>query len=135
MAGIPTDERMLSTIYKLYIGDFKAHTEENKIRQTKIWVPLDLEMLSKKLRTDPDLLFGRLYYHMNGKYGSKTGDGDDVSFFYMRLGPDRHVVNFPLMTSVLADLNEDKKRFIISTRVAGLSLLVSLASVAIALYF
>ena len=135
MAAIPTDERLLGLIYKSYIGDFKAHTEENQIRQTKIWVPLDLEMLSKKLRSDPELLFGRLYYHMNGKYGSRTGDGEDVSFFYIRLGPDKHVVNFPLMTSVLADLKEDKRRFIISTRVAGLSLLVSLASVAIALYF
>ena len=135
MAAIPTDERLLALIYKHYINDFKAHTEENKIRQTKIWVPLDLDMLAKKLRTDPDLLFGRLYYHMNGAYGSRTGDGEDVSFFYIRLGSDKHVVNFPLMTSVLADLKEDKKRFIVSTRVAGLSLLVSLASVAIALYF
>lgn len=134
MAVIPTDERLLSLIYRSYLGDFKAHTEDNKIRQTKIWVPLDLDMLSKKLRTDPDLLFGRLYYHMNGAYGSKTGDGEDVSFFHIRLGSDKHVVNFPLMTSVLADLKEDKKRFVISTRVAGLSLIVSLASIAIALY-
>ena len=135
MAGIPTDERLLGVIYKHYFSDFTAHSDDNKIRQTKIWVPLDLDRLSKKLGTDPDLLFGRLYYHMNGKYGSKTGDGDDVSFFLMRLGADKHVVNFPLMTSVLADLKEDKKRFIVSTRVAALSLLVSLASVAIALYF
>ena len=109
MAAIPTDERMLGLIYKHYIDDFKAHSDENQVRTTKIWVPMDLDMLAKKLRCDPDLLFGRLYYHMNGKYGSKTGDGDDVSFFLMRLGQDKHVVNFPLMTSVLADLKEDKK--------------------------
>ena len=133
--SIPTDETLLAEIYRRYLKDFSAHSEENKIRQTKIWVPIDIESIAKKFRSDPDLLFGRLYYHFNGKFASTTGDGDDVSFFHMRLGPDKHVVNFPLLTSVLADLQDDRKRFVISTRLAALSLIASATSVAIALLF
>lgn len=129
---IPTDETLLDTIYKRYLSTFSEWTDENKTRVAKIWVPIDIEALGKKFRCDPDLIFGRLYYHMNEKYGSKTGDGHEVNFFNMRLANDRHVVNFPLLTSVLADLQDNRKRFIISTRLAALSLVVSAISIGIA---
>ena len=133
--AIPTDEILLATIYKRNLKAFSDWSEENKTRVTKIWVPIDVEALGKKFGCDPDLIFGRLYYHMNEKYGSSTGDGDRVNFFNMRLGQDRHCVNFPLLTSVLSDLQDDKKRFIVSTRLAGLSLIVSSVSILIALLY
>lgn len=129
---IPTDQTLLSEIYKRYLKDFSDWSEENKTRVTKIWVPIDIDSLAKKFRCDPDLIFGRLYYHMNEKYGSSTGDGQDVNFFNMRLANDRHVVNFPLLTSVLADLQDNRKKFIVSTRLAALSLVVSALSIGIA---
>ena len=135
MARIPTDERLLGTIYKRYLAVFSDFSEESKTRSAKIWVPIDIDRLAHKFRCDPDLIFGRLYYHMNEKYGSSTGDGDHVNFFNLRLGQDRHCVNFPLLASVLADLQDDRKRFIVSTRVAALSLVVSSISVAIALLY
>lgn len=129
---IPTDQTLLSEIYKRYLKDFSDWSEENKTRVAKIWVPIDIDSLAKKFRCDPDLIFGRLYYHMNEKYGSTTGDGQDVNFFNMRLANDRHVVNFPLLTSVLADLQDNRKKFVISTRLAALSLVVSALSIGIA---
>lgn len=129
---IPTDQALLATIYQKYINAFSNWSEDNKTRVAKIWVPIDIEALSRKFRCDPDLIFGRLYYHMNEKYGSHTGDGDNVNFFNMRLGSDRHVVNFPLLTSVLADLQDNHKKFIISTRLAALSLVISAVSIGIA---
>lgn len=129
---IPTDEHLLANIYKTYLKAFSDWSEENKTRVTKIWVPIDIDAMSKKYRCDPDLIFGRLYYHMNEKYGSKTGEGQDVNFFNMRLANDRHVVNFPLLTSVLANLQDERKRFVISTRLAALSLVVSAISIGIA---
>lgn len=130
--AIPTDETLLDTIYRRHLKAFSDWSDENKTRVAKIWVPIDIESLGKKFRCDPDLIFGRLYYHMNEKYGSSTGDGQDVNFFNMRLANDRHVVNFPLLTSVLADLQDNRKRFIISTRLAALSLVVSAISIGIA---
>ena len=129
---IPTDEHLLSMIYKKNLKAFSDWSEENKTRMTKIWVPIDIDEMSKKYRCDPDLIFGRLYYHMNEKYGSTTGSGQEVNFFNMRLGQDRHVVNFPLLTSVLANLQDERKRFIISTRLAALSLVISAISIGIA---
>ena len=130
--AIPTDETLLATIYRQYLQAFSEWSDENKTRVTKIWVPIDIDALGRKFRCDPDLIFGRLYHHMNEKYGSKTGDGQEVNFFNMRLANDRHVVNFPLLTSVLADLQDNRKRFIISTRLAALSLVVSAVSIGIA---
>ena len=129
---IPTDETLLAIIYKEHLKAFSDWSEENKTRVAKIWVPIDIDGLGKKFRCDPDLIFGRLYYHMNEKYGSSTGDGQDVNFFNMRLANDRHVVNFPLLTSVLADLQDNRKKFIISTRLAALSLVISAISIGIA---
>ena len=129
---IPTDEHLLSMIYKKNLKAFSDWSEENKTRMTKIWVPIDIDEMSKKYRCDPDLIFGRLYYHKNEKYGSTTGSGQEVNFFNMRLGQDRHVVNFPLLTSVLANLQDERKRFIISTRLAALSLVISAISIGIA---
>lgn len=129
---IPTDQTLLAEIYRRYLKDFSDWTEENKIRATKIWVPIEIDALARKFRSDPDIIFGRLYYHMNQKYASATGDGDNVNFFHLRLGTDRHVVNFPLLTSVLADLQDNHKRFVVSTRLAALSLVVSALSIGIA---
>ncbi|MEL6723608.1 MAG: hypothetical protein AAFP81_05665 [Pseudomonadota bacterium] len=72
---IPTDETLLATIYARYLKSFSEWSDDNKTRVAKIWVPIDIDALGKKFRCDPDLIFGRLYYHMNEKYGSKTGDG------------------------------------------------------------
>lgn len=130
---IPTDEKLLAAIYKKYVAEFSRYEADNSIRSAKIWMPIDIDAMSKKFGCDPDLIFGRLYYHMNEKYGSRTSDGDDVQFFTTRLGQDRHCVNFPLLASVLADLRDDRKRFIISTRIAALSLIVSSVSIMIAL--
>ncbi|MEO0982264.1 MAG: hypothetical protein AAFX03_06390 [Pseudomonadota bacterium] len=132
--AIPTDEVLLADIYRRYLKPFSEFSEETKTRSTKIWMPIDIEALAKAYRCDPDLIFGRLYYHMNAKYGASTGDGDQVNFFNIRLGQDRHCVNFPLLASVLADLQDDRKRFVISTRLAGLSLIVSAVSIAIAVF-
>lgn len=129
---IPTDEHLLAMIYKNNLKAFSDWSEDNKTRVAKIWVPIDIDTMAKKYRCDPDLIFGRLYYHMNQKYGSTTGDGQDVNFFNMRLANDRHVVNFPLLTSVLANLQDERKRFIVSTRLAALSLVVSAISIGIA---
>lgn len=135
MATIPTDERLLAHIYRTYERAFGDWSEETKTRSTKIWVPIDIETIAKRFRCDPDLIFGRLYYHMNAKYGSHTGDGDKVNMFSLRIGQDRHCVNFPLVASVLADLQDDKKRFQVSTRMAALSLIVSALSILIAIFW
>ena len=129
--GLPTDLRLLDAIYRRYVDEFSAFNEEDKTRSTKIWVPIDIEALGKRFGCDPDMIFGRLYYHLNGKHRQPMKDGA-MEFFEMRVGGDRHCVNFPFLASVLADLREEQRRFVVATRIAGLSLVISLVSIGLA---
>ncbi len=129
---LPTDRELLEAIFSAYYRVFAAFTEESKSRSSKIWVPIDIDALARKFRTDADMIFGRLYYHLNGKFSQELGDGSRLDFFQMRVGADRHCVNFPFLASVLADLKEERGRFVWATGIAALSLVVSIVSIAIA---
>ena len=132
--GIPTDEKLLADIYRHYLADFSAYSDDNKTRSSKIWMPIDIDVFAKRFNCDSDLIFGRLYYHLNGKYGTITAGGDKSDFFAMRIGRDHHCVNFPMLASVLADLQDDRKRFVVSTRIAAISLILSAVSIVLAVY-
>jgi len=129
--AIPTDLRLLDAIYSRYHAEFSAFSDDNKTRGTKMWVPIDIDELAAKFSTDPDMIFGRLYYHLRGKYRQPTGD-EVLEFFQMRVGQDRHCINFPFLASVLADLREERRRFVVATRIAALSLVISLVSIGFA---
>jgi hypothetical protein len=132
MAGrLPTDRVLLEAIFREYYPAFAAFSEADKSRSTKIWVPIDIDALARRFGTDPDMVFGRMYYHLNGKYGQEF-DGGRLEFFQMRVGADKHCVNFPFLASVLADLRQESNRFAWATAIAALSLVVSIASIAIA---
>ncbi len=130
MAGrIPTERELLLEIYRVNYDSFKAYSEQNKTRSTKIWVPINLEMLARKFRTDPDIIFGRLYYHLNEKYSHTASDGSKAEFFAIRIGGDNHCVNFPYLSSILGGLQDEQRKFVIATGIACISLLLSIVSI------
>jgi hypothetical protein len=131
---LPTDDRLLQAIYASYIDAFRDYAEDKPNRSSKIWVPIDIEELAKRFGADADLIFGRLYYHLNGKYAQQLGEKERVEFFQLRVGGDRHCVNFPFLASVLAELREDRRRYEVSTRIAALSLVISIISIVMAVY-
>ena len=126
-----TDLEVLNTIYELYHSDFVAFEEGDDSRDTKIHVPIDCKKIAGKLKVDSDIIFGRLYYHLNKQYGYKQPDGSTVSFFAMKVGRDSKCINFPLMTSVLAGLRQEKRKFRIGTTIAVFALMVSVISLTI----
>lgn len=107
----PTDREILKKIHDRYYDDFCNFDENNKTRSTKIYMPIDCEMLAKEFDTDADMIFGRLYYHMDKKYGYDLDDGSRVSLFSIRIGGDKHAVNFPLLSAILADMELSHFRF------------------------
>jgi hypothetical protein len=131
---LPTDLKLLSEIYKTNLRAFSDYSENNQTRSAKIWMPIELEALAKQFQTDPDMIFGRLYYHLNAKFRMTLGENEHVDFFQPRIGRDRHCVNFPYLASVLADLREEHRRFMIATGIAILSLVISVVSIAIAIF-
>ena len=77
----PTDLEILKEIYNRHYDAFAAYSTEVPNRATKIYVPIDLDGIGDKLGVDADIVFGRLYYHLNHKYGYRKDDGLKVNLF------------------------------------------------------
>ena len=122
----PTDRELLKVIFDRYHKDFVAYSDENKIRESKIYVPIDFVEVAKELGVDKDIIFGRLFYHLNKKHGYKEDDGSLVSLYFTRLGNDRHVVNFPLLSAVLEDLEQANFRFLAPMIISIIALTLSI---------
>ena len=133
VAKIPTDLKVLRVIYNRYYDDFQAYPNEKKDRSSKTYVPIDIEEIAKHLDVDADIVFGRLYYHLNEKFSYKRDDGSKVEFFALRAGDDHHCVNFPYLALILADLQDQNRRYLMTTVIAGLSLVIAVISILISI--
>lgn len=126
----PTDREILQKIHDRYLeqfGQFESENPENE-RSSKIYVPIDCSAISKDLRVDPDIVFGRLYYHLDKKYGYTQDNGAKVHLFTKAIGEDRHAVNFPMLSAVLAELQQSWFRFTAPLVISGIALAVSVIS-------
>ena len=123
----PSDLKILNTIYKMYYKEFENFTTGGQnIRKSKVYVPIDCKKIAKRLNVDSDIVFGRLYYHLQEKYGYNRDDGSKVAFFTLALAGDRHCINFPLMASVLAGLEEESSKAQRATLLSTLAIVISL---------
>jgi len=124
---LPSDLKMLSTIYKMYNKEFETFTvgAQNR-RVSKPYIPVDCKLIARKLKVDGDIVFGRLYYHLQEKYGYTRDDGSKIAFFALVLGGDRHCISFPLMASVLAGLEEESSKAQRATLLSTLAIVISL---------
>ncbi|OGU37354.1 MAG: hypothetical protein A2068_11900 [Ignavibacteria bacterium GWB2_35_6b] len=123
-----TDLRLLKYIHKEYYNSFTNFSDENKTRSAKIYVPIDCNKIAKKFKIDEDIIFGRLYYHLEKKYGYKADDNTHVPFFTLRVGKDSHCINYPLLDSVLSSLVDANKKFQLATAISIVSFIVALVS-------
>lgn len=130
----PTDLEILNEIYSRHYDAFAAYSKDLPNRASKIYVPIDLDGIADKLDVDADIVFGRLYYHLNHKHGYRKDDGSYVHLFTPVAGKDRQCVNFPLVASILADLKQENQKFWWATIIAVFSLFVSVASIIISVY-
>jgi hypothetical protein len=129
----PTDLQILEEIYRRYYNVFVEYSKKTPNRATKVYVPIDIKELAEHFGIDGDIVFGRLYYHLEPKYGFTKKDNSNVHFFTLKAGEDTHAVQFPLLAAVIAELREDKKKHLIATLLSIAALIVSAISVGIAL--
>jgi hypothetical protein len=122
----PTDLKILKAIFDLYCKDFGESINIDSPDNSKkyVYVPIDCWKVAKKLKADPHMVFGRLYYHLDNKHGYKRNN-TLVSLFALEIDGARHVVNFPLLAAVLADLKEDKCRYNFSVWISIISLVIA----------
>ncbi len=123
---LPTDREVLEAIYTMY---YEAYAAE----PAKVYIPIDIDKVSARLGAEADLIFGRLYYHLQERHGYKRDDDTEVPFFCLRIRNERHCVHFPLMASVLASLREEHRRNMMATVIALVSLGVSIVSIVLSL--
>ena len=131
----PTDRKILKAIYTRYYEQYAAYDKEDPDRRSaKIWMPIDIDALAAHLALERDILFGRLYYHLNNRYGYAVGDqrpGKEeaemrIDLFALRVGKDHHCIHFPLLASVLATLEDENKKYRLATALSILAFGISL---------
>jgi len=133
MKRLPTDLEILNAIYERYYEIFAQYTDGDDSRSTKIYVPIDIKQIAEDLKVDGDIVFGRLYYHLEKKHGYRQGDGSLAPFFSLSVGGSSHCINFPLAASVLADLRDQAKKHNVATWIAVGSLIISIVSIVISI--
>ena len=129
----PTDLEILEEIYESYYSTFISFSREKPNRSTKVYVPIDIEAIAKHFAVDPDIIFGRLYYHLESKYGFIQQDGSNVHFFALQSGSDKHTVQFPLLAAVIANLREERNKHLVATWLSIAAIITSVVSLVVSL--
>jgi hypothetical protein len=130
MTKVPTDLEILQRIYERHHVEFENMAIDRTGEPRSPFVPVDIRGIAKDLRTDPDIVFGRLYYYLDPKYAR-----GDKRLFTIKANEKIDCVHFPFMVSVLAELQYDNRwRWraitisIIAIVISGLSFLLALSS-------
>ena len=126
MRRLPTDFQILDSIYRRYYKKFTEYSSQSESRSTKIFIPIDINRLANDMGVDGDIIFGRLYYHLENKYSYSRPDGTNVQFFVLGIGNDPHCINFPYLVSVLASLRDENKKYLIAVTVSVVSIVISI---------
>lgn len=134
MSRPPTDLDILEEIYRRYYKAFASFSREDGDRDSKLYVPVDIKAIAQHFDIDGDIIHGRLYYHLEQKYGFTRPDGTKVPFFWFREDQlERHQVQFPLLAAAIASLRESRNQYLWATLLSGASLLISLIALAVGL--
>jgi hypothetical protein len=125
---LPTDRFVLECIFEMYESSYPGPRLSSGAGENDPYVAIDIQAVAKKLGCDPELLFGRLYYHLDQKYRYKQDGGAIVALFHLRVGEKLHAIQFPYLASILAGLNQDFRRQAIAFAVSFAALGMSIAS-------
>lgn len=125
MNKLPSDLRVLECIYRVHASAFVKYSKDDPSRSSKIYVPMDLSLVAAELRTDPHILFGRLYYDLDNRYRYKNDDASIVHLFAFAVGEDRHCVNYPYLAGVLAGMRQESSIQRWTLVISAVSLVIS----------
>lgn len=131
MNTLPSDRFVLQCIYDMYKDQYPGPKRESGRAENDPYIAINVPAVAKKLQCSSELLFGRLYYHLDKKHRYKQENGSLVPLFYLKVGEKKHAVNFPYLASVLASENRDYVRFLLPLGLSSLALVVSIVSLVI----
>lgn len=129
MTELPTDRQILRCIHEMYKNDYPEKGEDETRTRTDPYLPIVVKDVALRLGCHPEMLFGRLYYHLDAKHRYKQDSGASVHLFSIVVGSERHCVNFPYLAAVLAEKNEEHTRQLWSLWLSIAALVLSVASI------
>jgi hypothetical protein len=132
----PTDFELLKAIYTRYRDEFANYVQAAEGSQAaKILVPIDLHRIATDLGVDVDSVFGRLYFHLEPKYGQEASESGKPRkvFFTPVAGQDQNCVNFPLLEAVLASLWQQQRRDQLAIATAVVSFAIALGALIVSI--
>lgn len=137
MADLPTDREILQEIYNRCLPLYPGPPMPDGKHQNDPFLPIDLIALGDSLGCSPQMLFGRLYYHITPKHRHSGDIKNEMPLFTPRAGAHRHAVNFPYLTSVLATYEDEHQKYRRTNKVSVLSLAVAATAliVSVLVYF
>lgn len=131
---LPTDLQVLEAIYNHYYEEFSNYQKgEENGRESKVYLPIDCKLIAAQLGVDSDIIFGRLYNHLNKLHSYENEDASKVLLYALKVGKDYKCVHFPMLSSVLAGLQADDSRFKKTVWLSSIAIVVSLTSLAISI--
>lgn len=129
MMSLPTDREILRCIFEMYEPVYPGK-ELGEVRgKNDPYLPIKVTEVASHLSCSSEMLFGRLYYHLDAKYRYTQDNDAQVHLFSIKVGTEMHCVNFPYLAAVLAEKNEEHKRQLWSLGVAITALVLSMASI------
>ena len=99
-----TDLKLLKTIQREYKDAYLNRGEQKE----RFYIPIDCKHIAEKMNVDSELVFQRLYTHLEKRYGYKNEDDSRVHFFGLNVGDKIHCINYPYLCAILADLKDEK---------------------------
>jgi hypothetical protein len=128
MSKLPTDLQVLEKIYGQYGAVFRTSSVASPPRAHRNYIPIDVRELAAGLGADQDELFGRLYYHLDHKHQYRRDDGSLVHLFALSVGDDRHCINFPYLSALLADYRSEHRKVFWPLAISVASSLIAVAA-------
>jgi hypothetical protein len=130
---LPTDRYLLQCIYDMYKADYPGPKDAAGRGLNDPYVPIDVRAVAAKVGMSPELVFGRLYFHLDQKYRYKQDNEVNVSLFSLKVGEKRHAVQFPYLASILASQNQEFRRFALGLGISCFALGVSVVSLLVSI--
>ena len=134
MNKLSTDREVLKCIYEMYESSYPGVKRDSSGGENDPYLAIDVPAVAEKLQCKPELLFGRLYYHLDFKHRYKQENGALVYLFYLKLGDKRHAVHFPYLAAILAGHDQEHRKQLWSLGISVVALVLSVASLAVNLF-
>lgn len=136
MTKLSTDREILQCIYDMYAPEFGVNQENPDDKNgNRIYIPIDVRVVAKRLGDDPHVLFGRLYYHLAHKYSYKNDDDSKVQLFALKIGQNRHCVHYPYLAAILSEHLEQHHENARSFKISIAAFIVSVFAVIVSIVY